>query len=72
MSLVPGQIGRDDQKENIIHDAPNKTVETMLHNQDLIIQALKDIADKLDADTGVTDTDYNAIAGALKQLKMII
>ena len=73
MSLIQGDIGRDDQQENIVHDAPNKTVETMLRNQDLVIDAIKAIAAQLDADTGVNDTDYaSGITDSLVKLQMIL
>ena len=46
------KVGRLDSLENLIHDAPNKTVEAILTKQDEIIAALK----ALDAaNTGVPE-----------------
>ena len=67
--------GRQDDRvdEPNVHDAPNRTVEVMLSNQDRLIDALKGMAAKLDADGGVTDTDYAAdLTDAIGKLDLIL
>jgi len=54
-----------------VHDAPNRTVEAMLTKQDQLIDAIQALTAKLDADGGVTDTDYaSLITDAIKKLDL--
>lgn len=63
--------GRRDASEELTHDAPNATVEGMLTKQDELIDAIKALCVKLDADVGVTDADYaSSISDALAKLKL--
>ena len=71
------EVGRRDVAEvdsgNLTHDAPSNTVEAMLTKQDAIVDAIKAMAAKLDADAGVTDTDYaSSITDSLAKLKLIL
>jgi len=72
-------IGRRDVVEvdsgNLTHDAPNNTVEAMLTKQDAIIDALKALAAKIDADSGDTggDSDYaSLITDSLAKLELVL
>ena len=58
---------------NTTHDAPSNTVESMLRKQDIIVDALKAMGDKLDADVGVTDADFGVlITDSLAKLELIL
>lgn len=51
--------------------APKSAEQAMLQKQDEIIQLLKDLAAKLDADTGVNDTDFaSTLTDALEKVKL--
>ena len=51
-----GRLKKEDQM--VVHDAPSQTMSAVLSKLDEQQQLLKDLAAKLDLDTGVTDTDY--------------
>jgi len=54
--------GRKDQQQIGFIDtvAPGGSVQAILVNQDALIDAMKAMAAKLDADTGVADTDFES------------
>ena len=57
------------RKTNTI--APKSAEQAMLQKQDEIIDLLKSLAAKLDADTGVNDTDFaSTLTDALEKVKL--
>jgi len=69
------KVGRQDDRldKPNFHDAPNRTVEVMLSNQDKLIDAIKGMAAKLDADGGVGDADYaTLLTDALGKLDLVL
>jgi hypothetical protein len=73
MSDKIGRIPVENLYDKHVHDGPNRTVEAMLTQQDQMIGMLQDLAAKLDADTGVTDTDYAAtLTDSMQKLDLIL
>jgi hypothetical protein len=69
-SITKGRGKASSVKSNTV---PNKSAtQAILRKQDEIIDLLKSLTAKLDADAGVTDTDYAAlITAALEKVKLI-
>lgn len=69
-SISKGRGKASSVKSNTI---PNKSAtQAILRKQDEIIDLLKALAAKLDADAGVTDTDYaSLLTNALEKVKLI-
>jgi len=73
MSETIGRLPLDLVDQPHVHDAPNRTVEAMLTKLDALIDIQAGLAAKLDADPGVTDTDYAAtLTDSLKKLDLIL
>jgi len=67
------QLGRLVNPEQIvIHDAPEQTVSAILTKQDEIIDLLKALTAKIDADSGDTggDADYSDLTAALNKVSL--
>jgi len=58
MSTDYGRLNKDLVGKQLSDDAPELKVAAMLSKQDDLIAAIKALTAKLDADAGVTDTDY--------------
>lgn len=65
-------LGRLTSTEGVPHDNPSATVAAILTKQDQIIDMLKALTAKLDADGGVTDADYATLTDSLKKVDLII
>lgn len=65
-----GRLPSDEVGDEHLLDDPTKAFSALLTKVDEIIAALKGIAAKLDADDGVTDTNYRSLwTNALAELK---
>jgi hypothetical protein len=65
-----GRLPSDEVGDEHLLDDPTKAFSALLTKVDEIIAALKGIAAKLDADGGVTDTNYRSLwTTALAELK---
>lgn len=65
-----GRLASDEVGTELVLDDPSRACSAILSKIDDLIVALKAIGDKLDADGGVTDTDYGStITDALAKLK---
>jgi hypothetical protein len=62
--LAPAQVGKP-----VIYDAPERTVQAILSNQDSMIAALKAIAAKLDSES-VGDGTLHTITDALQPIQL--
>lgn len=72
MSLTLGRLPQALVGKSIPYDAPERTVQALLTANDKLIDAIKAIAAKLDADAGVTDTNYAAtITNSLQKIDLI-
>lgn len=65
MSTTLGRLSTAEVGKPVILDEPSKVVKALLSNQDAMIDLIVVLCTKLDADGGVTDTNYNALVGAL-------
>jgi hypothetical protein len=65
--------GRGKSSYKFTNTVPNKSaMQAMLRNQDAVIDAIKAIAAKLDADAGVTDTNYaSTITDLLSKIALV-
>ena len=67
--MIPEQLGRLSDEEvgkEILHDAPEKQMQAVMSKLDELIDAIAALTAKLDADAGVTDTDYAAEVSVAK------
>ena len=72
MSLILGRLASAEKAKPVIYDAPEKTISALLSNNDALIDAVKALCAKLDADAGVTDTNYAAlISNSLSKIDLI-
>jgi hypothetical protein len=69
-STQVGRQGSTGTYQNTI--APKSAEQAMLKKMDELIDALATLTAKLDADTGITDTDYAAlITDTLEKVKLV-
>jgi hypothetical protein len=65
-----GRLPADEVGDEHLLDNPTKAFSALLTKVDELTAALKGIADKLDADGGVTDTTYGSLwTDAIAELK---
>ena len=68
-----GRLAADELKKKVLHDAPEKTVAALMSKVDELTVVIKALCAKLDADAGVTDTDYAAvISDAILKIELYI
>jgi hypothetical protein len=60
-STTLGRLSAAEAAKPVIYDAPEKLIAALLTSQDAMIDAIKALTAKLDADAGVTDTTYAAL-----------
>ena len=66
--LLPAEVGRVLQ-----HNAPEKQVAAMLSKMDEMINVMKSLTAKLDADAGVTDVNYaSLLTNSLKKIELTL
>ena len=73
MSTIVGRLEAG-RAGNVLSDQPNEgQVAAMLSKQDEIIVLLKALADKLDNDSGVNDTDFaSALTDVLAKIELTL
>lgn len=64
MSTSTGRLSSSEQKQAVTYDSPEKTMSAVLSKLDEVVDALKALTAKLDADSGVNGTDYAALITA--------
>lgn len=70
MSTELGRLSSSEASQPVPYDSPEKTMSAVLSKQDAIIDALKALTAKLDADGGVA-TDYAAtITASLSKIDL--
>ena len=64
MSTSRGRLNASEVGKPVTYDDPTKVISALLSNQDALIDAIVALTAKLDADAGVTDTNYGALISA--------
>jgi hypothetical protein len=68
-----GRLSADELGKKVLHDAPEKQVAALMSKVDELTTALAALCAKLDADAGVTDTDYAAtISDSVAKIELYI
>jgi hypothetical protein len=70
MSQKLGRLQASELNKPVIYDAPERTIQAILSNQDAIIAALQAIAAKLDGEA-VGDGTLHAITGTLQPINLV-
>ena len=65
-----GRLSEGELGKAVMHDAPEKQVAAMMSKLDEVAQLLRDLTAKLDADAGITDTDYSDLVADLKDIEL--
>jgi len=66
-----GRLPTEERGVPVLRDDPTKVSEAILTKLDEISSLMKNLAEKLDADTGVTDGDYAAVlTDALDEIEL--
>lgn len=66
-----GRLSDSEKMLPIVHDDPSQQMKAVMSKLDELIGAVKALTAKLDADGGVTDTDYAAlITNAIKEIEL--
>jgi hypothetical protein len=66
-----GRLSDAEKELDVLHDAPQKQMAAVMSKLDEIIKILKDLTAKLDADSGVNDTNYaSTLTDALKEIEL--
>ena len=69
--MTVGRLPVEERGVPLILDNPSKVVEAALTKQDEIIEMLKALTAKLDADTGVTSTNFaETLTDALRAIEL--
>ena len=73
MSLTLGRLSSTELGKPVLHDQPSKTSSAVMSKLDELIDAIKALTAKLDADAGVTDTNYAAlISNAISKVDLFV
>lgn len=64
MSKTLGRLPQALVGKSIPYDAPERVVQALLTANDQMIDAIQQLCAKLDADAGVTDTNFNTLIGS--------
>ena len=66
-----GRLSETEKGIPVLMDCPSKVLAALLTKQDEMISLLKELAIKLDSDSGVADTDYaETLSDALEAIEL--